>query len=102
MYKSITRCCTFIHKKGLRNTFAPFTQNKSCLLQNCHLKLNQVNFFLVPPTQQVKSFAQNQNLKRISANPFKSNHKPLYHGLGMPQTIILTMILASQCFIESF
>jgi hypothetical protein len=29
---SVMRCCTFICKKGPRNTFACFTQNKSCLL----------------------------------------------------------------------
>jgi hypothetical protein len=46
IYKSITRCCTFIRKKGPRSTFERFTQNKFCLLQSCHLKLNQVGPYL--------------------------------------------------------
>jgi len=44
--KLITRCCTFIHKKGPRNTFVRFTHNKFCLLQSCHFKLNQINAYL--------------------------------------------------------
>ncbi len=40
--RPVTRCCTFIRKKGPRSTFAHFTQNKSSLFQNYHLKLSQV------------------------------------------------------------
>ncbi len=92
--KSITRCCTFICKKGPRSTFVHFTQNKSYLLQSYHLKLNHVSppcighvdgtnglltwyFLLVLPTQWVKTFAQNQNLWQIGVDLFKLNHKPL-------------------------
>jgi hypothetical protein len=42
----IMKCCTFIHIKGLKNTFACFIQNKFCFLQSCHLKLNQVDLYL--------------------------------------------------------
>ncbi len=42
----VIRCCIFIHKKGLKNKFVHFTQNKSYLFQNCHFKLNQVGPYL--------------------------------------------------------
>jgi hypothetical protein len=67
-----------------------FTQNKFCLFQSCHFKLNQVSACLhwphwwdkwpintilssSSPTQWIKSFTQNQKLWRISVDPFKSN-----------------------------
>jgi len=46
IYRSIKKWCTFTHKKGPRSTFSHFTQNKSCLLQCCDLKLNQVGPYL--------------------------------------------------------
>jgi hypothetical protein len=42
----IRRCCILTRKKGPRSTFARFTHNKSCLLQCCDLKLNQIGPYL--------------------------------------------------------